>query len=48
MSVRISKFFLEIMQGKSNISFHVMSYIDGDFNKSRRLKNTFWSQVIKP
>ena len=36
-------FFRKIMQGMSNIIFQVTLYMDGDFNNSRRLKNTFFT-----
>ena len=34
-------FCREIMQDKSNIIFQVMFYMDGYFNNSKKLKNTF-------
>ena len=35
-SVRISKFFREVMQDQSKIIFHVTFHIDGDLNNSRK------------
>ena len=35
-TVRILKFFREIMQGRLTIAFQEMFYIDEDFNNSRK------------
>ena len=40
-------FFLEIMQRMSNIIFQVTFYMDGDFNNSKTLKNTFLESSYK-
>ena len=40
-TVRISKFFRQIIKGISKLIFSVMSYMVGHLNNSRALKNTF-------
>ena len=41
-TVRISKFFREGINDQSKIVFQVLFHIDGDFNNSMRLKDTFF------
>ena len=46
-TVRISKFFLEGIKDQSKIVFQVIFHIDGDFNNSMRLKDTFLDSSYK-
>ena len=46
-AVRISKYFVEIMKGQSKIIFQVIFHIDGDFNNSRKWKNTVVESSFK-
>ena len=47
-TVRISKFFREIMKGISKFIFSVMFYVAENFNNSRALKNAFLELSYNP
>ena len=46
-SVRIPKFFREIVKDRLIIAFQVMFHIDEDFNNSRKYKNTILKSSYK-
>ena len=46
-TVRISKFWGEILKGMSNIILQLMFSIDGDYNELRNSKNTLLSSSYK-